>query len=70
MSSRYWRCRPVHFVDPKDQKAVYVPEALGGYFVFTLATGGVEYTAGTRKECTRPVSVTQTFATARGRLTW
>jgi hypothetical protein len=56
VSSRSWRCAPVHFVDPKEQKRVYVPEALGGYFVFTLATGGVEYTAGTRKECTRPAS--------------
>jgi hypothetical protein len=56
VSSRYWRCRPVHFVDPKDQKAVYVPEALGGYFVFTLATGGVVRTPGTRKECHPPES--------------
>jgi hypothetical protein len=29
-------------------------EALGGYFVFTLATGHVAYTAGTPKECTPP----------------
>ena len=56
VSSRYWRCRPIHFVDPKDQKAVYVPEALGGYFVFTLATGGVVRTPGTRKECHPPES--------------
>ena len=47
---------PVHFVEPKEQKRVYVPEALGGSFVFTLATGGVVYTAGTRKDCTHPGS--------------
>jgi len=56
VSSRSWRCAPVHFVDPTEQKSVYVPEALGGYFVFTLATGRVEYTAGSRKECPRPAA--------------
>ena len=54
VSSRYWRCAPTHFVEPKDGKSVYVPEALGGYFVFTLATGSVAHTAGTRKECKPP----------------
>jgi len=54
VSSRYWRCAPTHFVEPKEQKSVYVAEALGGSFVFTLATGTVAYTAGTRKECTPP----------------
>ena len=54
VSSRYWRCRPVHFVDPKDQKSVYVPEALGGYFVFTLGTGAVVHSPGNRKDCRPP----------------
>ena len=54
VSSRYWRCAPIHFVEPKEQKAVYVPEALGGYFVFTLATGGVVHAPGTRKDCRPP----------------
>jgi hypothetical protein len=54
VSSRYWRCAPIHFVEPKEQKAVYVPEALGGHFVFTLATGGVVHAPGTRKDCRPP----------------
>jgi len=54
VSSRHWRCLPVHFVEPKEHKAVYVPEVLGGYLVFTLATGEKVYTAGARKECVPP----------------
>lgn len=54
VSSRHWRCQPVHFVEPTEQKTVYVPEVLGGYFVFTLATGEVIHTAGARKECVPP----------------
>jgi hypothetical protein len=54
VSSRSWRCAPMHFVDPKRQHEVYVPEALGGYFVFTLGTGTVVHTPGTRKECQPP----------------
>ncbi len=54
VSSRHWRCQPIHFVEPKDQKSVYVPEVLGGYFVFTLATGQMVYTTGARKECLSP----------------
>ena len=54
VSSRHWRCQPVHFVEPKEQARVYVPEVLGGYFVFTLATGEMVYTAGARKECVPP----------------
>lgn len=53
VSSRYWRCAPVHFVE-REQKSVYVPEALGGYFVFTLATGDVTYKAGSRATCVPP----------------
>jgi hypothetical protein len=54
VSSRHWRCAPAHFVEPTEQKSVYVAEALGGYFVFTLGTGGMAYTAGPRKDCTPP----------------
>jgi hypothetical protein len=53
ISSRYWRCAPVHFVE-REQKSVYVPEALGGYFVFTLATGDMTYKAGSRETCVPP----------------
>jgi len=54
VSSRHWRCQPIHFVEPKEQKSVYVAEALGGYFVFTLATGEMAYKPGARKECIAP----------------
>ena len=58
VSSRHWRCQPIHFVEPKEQKRVYVAEVLGGYFVFTLATGEMVYTAGARKECVSPAEPT------------
>lgn len=54
VSSRHWRCQPIHFVEPTEQKSVYVPEVLGGYFVFTLTTGEMVYTAGARQECAAP----------------
>ena len=54
MSSRNWRCQPSHFVEPKEQKSVYVAEVLGGYFVLTLSTGEMAYTAGSRKQCIAP----------------
>ena len=54
VSSRHWRCQPIHFVEPTEQKSVYVPEVTGGYFVFTLATGEMTYTVGARKECVAP----------------
>jgi hypothetical protein len=54
VSSRHWRCEPVHFVEPQAQASVYVPEVLGGYFVFTLATGTVVHTAGARSTCSGP----------------
>jgi hypothetical protein len=53
MSSRYWRCERAHFVEPREQKSVSVPEVLGGSFMFTLATGRVTYHAGSRTECVR-----------------
>ena len=42
VSSRWWRCAPFHFTDPAEQTRVYVGEALGGYFVFELATGAFQ----------------------------
>jgi hypothetical protein len=45
-SSRWWRCAPPHFVEPDEQRHVYVPEFSGGYFVFDLQTGAVTHTAG------------------------
>jgi hypothetical protein len=54
ISSRYWRCAPTHFVEPKEQESVVVSEKLGGYFVFELATGKFKYTAGSRQECPTP----------------
>lgn len=46
VSSRWWRCAPHHFVEPRDQRHVYVPEFSGGYFVFDLQTGEFTHTAG------------------------
>ena len=54
VSSRHWRCTPYHFVEPDEQLSVYVPEVLGGYFVFTLANGTMKYEKGERTECTAP----------------
>jgi hypothetical protein len=51
VSSRPWRCQPIHFVEPTEQKRVYVPEILGGYFVFTLASGEMRYAQGARRDC-------------------
>lgn len=50
VSSRWWRCAPFHFVDPKEQTKVVVREYLGGYFVFELSTGKFEYFKG-REKC-------------------
>ena len=54
VSSRHWRCEPADFVEPRDQKSLYVPEVLGGYFVFTLSTGDMVYTTGTRTQRVPP----------------
>ena len=54
VSSRHWRCTPYHFVEPEEQRSVYVPEALGGYFVFTLENGAWRYEKGARRDCTAP----------------
>jgi hypothetical protein len=60
ISSRWWRCAPFHFVDPREQTQVYVREALGGYFVFDLLKGSFSYSRG-NAECqpaARPFSAT------------
>src|SRR5262245_61215630 len=54
VSSRYWRCAPVHFVDPVDQTELYIREALGGYFVLRIDTGAITYHAGQIPECVLP----------------
>ena len=53
-SSRWWRCTPHHFVEPREQLRVYAPEFSGGYFVFDLQTGGFTYTPGSAP-CQAPV---------------
>lgn len=50
VSSRYWRDKPSHFVDPKTQDRLYVPDTLEGYFVFNVATGQYEYNQKTKSE--------------------
>ena len=45
-SSRWWRCAPIHFVNPQDQRQVYVPEFSGGYFIFDLSSGRATHTPG------------------------
>jgi hypothetical protein len=60
VSSRWWRCRPFHFVDPATQAQVYVREALGGAFVFDLATGKFTYAEGSAgcEPAAQPLSAT------------
>lgn len=50
VSSRWWRCSALAYLEPATQTAVYVMERLGGTFVFQLATGCFEYRPG-RAEC-------------------
>lgn len=50
VSSRWWRCSALGYVDPEKQTAVYVTERLGGTFVFELATGRFDYRPG-KVEC-------------------
>jgi hypothetical protein len=60
VSSRWWRCSPLFFVDPREQTKVYVGEALGGRFVFDLPNRSFVRFPGTA-ECqpaARPFSVT------------
>jgi hypothetical protein len=53
VSSRWWRCRPIGFVDPDEQTKVYVHEHFGGIFVFDLSTGKQEYHPG-QASCQQP----------------
>jgi hypothetical protein len=50
VSSRWWRCSALGYVDPAKQTAIYVTERLGGTFVFEVATGRFEYRPG-KVEC-------------------
>lgn len=47
VSSRWWRCHPLHFVDRETQTKVYVREWRGGGFVFSLPGRSFEYEPGT-----------------------
>lgn len=60
-SSRWWRCQPFHFVDPKEQTKVVVREALGGGFVFELATGKFSSYKGSVKCQTAGQPLSATF---------
>jgi hypothetical protein len=53
VSSRWWRCMPMGFLDPATQRQVSVAERLGGTFVFTLAAGAMTYSPG-RAPCATP----------------
>ena len=52
ISSRWWRCRHMGWVDPPQQTKVFVFEHLGGNFAFRFADGGFEYSPG-EAECQR-----------------
>lgn len=53
MSSRWWRCQPIGFVDPPDETSIYVREYLGGEFVFSLTRPSFTYRPG-KAECQSP----------------
>lgn len=60
VSSRWWRCAPIGWVDPEQQTKVFVGERFGGMFIFELASGAVEYQPG-EAVCTEtggPISTT------------
>jgi hypothetical protein len=46
VSSRWWRCNPVGFVDPDQETEVYIGEFRGGFFRVKVATGLVSYEPG------------------------
>jgi hypothetical protein len=53
ISSRWWRCDPLGFVDPSQQTKVYVHEQLGGSFVFSFPSHSFEYSPG-EADCQTP----------------
>lgn len=53
VSSRWWRCDPMGFVDPESQTAVYVFEHFGGTFAFVLSPPSFSYSPG-KAECRKP----------------
>jgi hypothetical protein len=54
VSSRYWRCAPIHFVDPAEQTQLYIREALGSSFVLIVASGAITHHAGQVTDCVPP----------------
>jgi hypothetical protein len=60
VSSRWWRCAQLGYVDSQEQRHVHVPEFSGGSFVFDLQTGRFTYTTGTApcRPPAGPLSVT------------
>lgn len=46
MSSRWWRCQPIGFVDPQAETSIYVREYLGGEFVVSLTRPSFTYREG------------------------
>ena len=53
VSSRWWRCQPIGFVDPETETRIYVREVLGGEFVLALSPPSFTYHPGTA-ECSPP----------------
>ena len=47
VSSRWWRCNPIGYVDPDKQTEIYFAEFRGGNFVLTVNTGLLRYEPGT-----------------------
>ncbi len=41
VSSRWWRDKPIHFIN--NQTEFYVPDTVAGYFVFSMKTGKFQY---------------------------
>jgi hypothetical protein len=37
VSSRWWRDKPIHFIN--NQTEIFVPDTVGGYFIFSTGTG-------------------------------
>ena len=47
VSSRWWRCNPIGFVDPDKQTEIYFAEFRGGNFIVTVSSGLMRYEPGT-----------------------
>jgi hypothetical protein len=53
VSSRWWRCQPIGFVDPETETRIYVREYSGGEFVLALSPPSFTYHPG-EAECLPP----------------